>query len=230
MIKKIIVVLLALAAVIVLCSLGAEYTPTIAPQEETTTTASATTAIRTSATTTEATTKPTATEPLVSMPDDETAWANYIVDNEYNYIADRLTEDQQKNVQKMCVTVGCKVSFEDEYTVVTDSANRVVYYSRSFDDHSVISEPEFGVLTLARRADNETTYVYKGATIFDFVSYINTVEVGGFYLSAASSADYVKMEGIFAGGDENGNSVIIKLSDGMIVIALSRGVEAETDL
>lgn len=225
MIKKIIVILFVLAVLVVACSLGVRNVQTDAPTQETT--ASATSTTRRATTTTVKIPRPTVTEPSVSMPDDDTAWANYIVDEEYNYIADRLDDDQKKNVQKMCVTVGCKVSFEDGYTKVTDAKKKVVYYSKSFDEESVVLKPEFGVLTLTRKADNETTYVYKGATIFDFVSYIGDVEVDGFYHSSVSSTDYVKSEGLFVGSDANGNSVIIKLSDGMVVIALTHAPEAE---
>ena len=161
------------------------------------------------------------TEPEVSMPDDSTAWANYIVDSEYNYIADRLTETQKNNVKKMCASVGCKVTFEENYTKVTDAKKKVVYYSRDFGEQTIIAEPEFGILTLARRAENETVFVYKGATIFDFVSYIKQVEIEGFYYSSVSSTDYMKGEGIFVGNDENGNSVIIKFTNKMVVIALT---------
>lgn len=222
MIKKIIVVIFALVAVALACSLGVRNTQTMAQQESTTTSNITTT--RYLFTTTVKIPRPTVTEPDVAMPNDDTAWANYIVDKDYNYIADRLTDAQKEKVQQMCVTVGCKVSFKDGYTKVTDAKKKDIYYSKSFDEDSLILKPEFGILTLARKADNETTYVYKGATIFDFISYINDVEISGFYYSAVSSTDYVKSEGIFTGTDENGNSVIIKLSDGMVVVALSQSI------
>ena len=223
MIKKIIVVLFVLAVAVALCSFGADDTATEPTQTMSTT--GVTTTRPANTTTTEKLTRPTVTEPSVSMPDDDTAWANYIVDNDYNYIADRLTDDQQKNVKKMCVTVGCKVSFEDGCTNVTDARGNVICYSKSFDEESVLLKPDFGILTLSRRAENETTYVYKGVTIFDFISYINNIEVNGFYLSAISSTDYMKKEGIFTGNDEKGNSVIVKLSEGMAVIALTEVAE-----
>lgn len=185
------------------------------------TTQTATTTTKVNTTTTTKIPRPTVTEPSVSLPDDSTAWANYIVDEEYNYIADRLTKTQKNNVKKMCAAVGCKVSFEEGYTKVTDAKKNVVYYSRDFGEEAMIAEPEFGILTLARRTGNETVFVYKGATIFDFVSYIKQVEVEGFYYSAVSSTDYMKGDGIFVGNDENGNSVIIKFTNKMVVIAIT---------
>ena len=193
----------------------------ISTTAQSTTQPATTTTTRPKPTTTTTIPRPTVTEPPVSMPDDSTAWANYIVDGNYNYIADRLTKTQKNNVKNMCAAVGCKVEFATDYTKVTDAKKNVVYYSRNFGEDTLIAEPEFGILTLARRSGNETVFVYKGAKIFDFVSYIKQVEVEGFYYSSVSSTDYVKGEGIFVGSDENGNSVIIKLVGEMIVIALT---------
>lgn len=214
MIKRIILIFCALVLLAAFYSCDVGNTD-LSSQSTTRTTA------RSNTTTTTKIPRPTVTEPEVSMPDDSTAWANYIVDSEYNYIADRLTETQKNNVKKMCASVGCKVTFEENYTKVTDAKKKVVYYSRDFGEQTIIAEPEFGILTLARRAENETVFVYKGATIFDFVSYIKQVEIEGFYYSSVSSTDYMKGEGIFVGNDENGNSVIIKFTNKMVVIALT---------
>jgi len=218
MIKRYILILCALTLFVVLYSCRGENTDVTTMQS---TTQTVTTTKKASNTTTTKIQRPTVTEPPVSMPDDNTAWANYIVDGEYNYIADRLTKTQKNNVQKMCATVGCKVEFKDGYTKVTDSAKNVVYYSKDFGEETIINEPEFGILTLARRTGNETVFIYKGVTIFDFISYIKQIEIEGFFYSAVSSTDYIKGEGIFVGNDENGNSVIINYTDKMIVIALT---------
>lgn len=175
----------------------------------------------TTAATTTTTTRPATTEPPVSMPDDNTAWANYIVDENYNYIADRLTKTQKTNVGNMCAAVGCKVVFEESYTKVTDAKRNVVYYSKDFGDDTIIAEPQFGVLTLAKRAGSETVFVYKGATILNFISYIERVENDGFSYYAVNSINYLNGEGIFVGSDENGSSVIIQYTGNMIVIALT---------
>lgn len=207
---------------------SAATTLTTVPPTTQTTTVSATTTTTTvsNPTTTTTTTRPTVTEPSVSMPNDQTAWANYIVDEQYNYIADRLTKTQKNNVKKMCAAVGCKVSFEADYTKVTDAKKNVVYYSKTFGEDELVAEPGFGILTLTKRADNETVFVYKGATILNFIGYISKIEKGGFSYSAVSSVDYVKGEGIFAGGDEDGNSVIIHYSDDMVVIAVTEAKRA----
>lgn len=180
-----------------------------------------TTTTRQDPTTTTTTAPPSTTEPPVSMPNDKTAWANYIVDENYNYIADRLTKTQKTNVKNMCAAVGCKVVFEKDYTKVTDAKKNVVYYSKDFGEDTIIREPQFGVLTLAKRSGNETVFVYKGTTIFNFISYMKHVEADGFCFSAVSSTDYIKGEGIFVGSDEDGSSVIIQFTGDMIVIALT---------
>lgn len=205
---------------------SAATTQTTTQPTTVTTTVSATTTTQLSPTTTTTVQRPTVTEPSVSMPDDQTAWANYIVDEQYNYIADRLTKTQKNNVKKMCAAVGCKVSFEADYTKVTDAKKNVVYYSKTFGEDELVAEPGFGILTLTKRADNETVFVYKGASVLDFIGYISKIEKGGFSYSAVSSVDYVKGEGIFAGSDENGNSVIIHYSDDMVVIAVTEAKRA----
>lgn len=210
MIKKIALIFLALMLAGAFCACGSGNT------DATTQTQGSTTAVSTTAQQ-----KPTVTEPAASMPDDNTAWANYIVDEEYNYIADRLTDAQKSDVEKMCKAVKCKVEFGDGYTKITDAKKNEVYYSKTFGEDTIIIEPEFGVLTLARRAGNETVFVYKGATFLEFIAYIEAVELSGFYHSAVSSADYMSGEGIFVGSDTDGNSIIIKLIDKMVIISLT---------
>lgn len=218
MIKRLILIFCALILLVAFYACEVDNADTTTEQS---TTQTATTTKKADITTTTKIPRPTVTAPSVSMPDDSTAWANYIVDEEYNYIADRLTQTQKNNVQKMCATVGCRVVFEADYTKVTDSKKNIVYYSKDFGEETIVAEPEFGIITLARRTGNETVFVYKGATIFDFVSYIKQVEIEGFYYSAVSSTDYMKGEGIFVGNDENGNSVIINFTNKMVVIALT---------
>ncbi len=226
MIKRIILLFCICALVFCLFACEADNGENTTTTQDTSalTTQTATTTKPDLSTTTTTIPRPTVTESPVSMPDENTAWANYIVDNEYNYIADRLTSTQKKNVKNMCAAVGCKVSFQDGYTKVTDAEKNVVYYSKSFGDETVIAEPQFGVLALAKRSDNVTAFVYKGATIFDFISYIKVVEVNGFYYSSVSSTDYMKKEGIFVGSDADRNSVIIKFTNNMVVIAVTYGV------
>lgn len=220
MIKRIVLILCAFLLLVAFyaCEGAVE---TIVTTQTTTAAATTTTTKRQDPTTTTTTTRPSTTEPPVSMPNDKTAWANYIVDENYNYIADRLTKTQKTNVKNMCAAVGCKVVFEANYTKVTDAKKNVVYYSKDFGEDTIIREPQFGVLTLAKRAGDETVFVYKGSTIFNFMSYIKHVEADGFCFSAVSSADYMKGEGIFVGTDESGNSVIIQFTGDMVVIALT---------
>ncbi len=211
MIKRIALIFLAFALTGAFCACSSGSTDSATQTQVSTTSPITTTAPQ----------KPTVTEPAASMPDDNTAWANYIVDGDYNYIADLLTDAQKSDVEKMCKAVKCKVEFGDDYTKITDAKKNEIYYSKTFGEDTIIIEPEFGVLTLARRAGNETVFVYKGATIFDFIAYIEAVELNGFYHSAVSSTDYMSVNGIFVGSDTNGNSVIIKLIDGMVIISLT---------
>lgn len=211
MIKRIALILLAFVLTGVFCACTSGNTGSTTQLQVSTTAPVTTTAPQ----------NPTTTEPTVSMPDDNTAWANYIVDEDYNYIADRLTDAQKSDVEKMCKAVKCKVEFGEDYTKITDANKNEFYYSKTFGEDTIIIEPDFGVLTLARRAGNETVFVYKGATFLDFVTYIEQVELSGFYHSSVSSADYMSGEGIFVGSDTDGNSVIIKITGEMVIISLA---------
>ena len=162
------------------------------------------------------------TPPEVNMPNDNTAWANYIVDSEYNYIADLLTNTQKSNVQKMATTVGCKVVFEENETLVTDTQKNTVVYSKTFPDDLNIDEPNFGALTLTRKSDDETLLIYKVVGIQHFVNYTNLVKENSFCYNTNSSADYLKKEAIFVGENEQPDFAIVKLKDDMLIISIKK--------
>ena len=161
------------------------------------------------------------TQPEVQMPDDDTTWANYIVDSDYNYIADRLTSEQKSNAVKAASSVKCRVEFGEESTSVTDSTGNTVVYSKIFPEGLDIDEPFFGVLTLVTETQGETVLIYKGATIQYFSSYTKMVRENAYKYFSRTSSNYVESTGIFIGENERDDSIIIKLQEGMLIISIT---------